>query len=62
MSLLEIVFSSSVENGDVKMLNQDTVKISLKSGMTINDATVITADVIGRNGFIHVHNKAILHL
>ena len=56
------LLSSSLESGDVKTLNGDTVKISLESGVAINDATVIRADVIGNNGIVHVLDKVIVPL
>ena len=54
--------SSSVESGDVKAFSRDKVKLCLNSGMMVNDATMIRANVIGSNGIVHVHDKVILLL
>ncbi|MFT4739218.1 MAG: putative surface protein with fasciclin (FAS1) repeats [Cyclobacteriaceae bacterium] len=38
----------------------DKVKVSLKSGAKINDASVVIADIVASNGVVHVIDKVIL--
>ena len=46
--------SSAIEPGDVATVEGSTVTLATDDGVTVNDATVTTADVEASNGVIHV--------
>ena len=52
--------SSSLSNGPVETLNGKSVSISTDEGVKVNDATVITADVLASNGVVHVIDEVLL--
>ena len=52
--------SSSLSNGSVETLNGKSVSISTDKGVMVNDAKVITADVLATNGVVHVIDKVLL--
>ena len=53
--------SSAVTAGPVEMVSGDTAEISLMDGkVMIQDATVVTPDVMASNGVIHVIDTVIL--
>ena len=56
------VLSSSLSDGmTVTMLNGDDASVSISEGVvTINDATVVSADVATSNGVIHVIDKVLM--
>ena len=56
------VLSSSLSDGmTVTMLNGDEASVSISEGVvTINDATVVSADVATSNGVIHVIDKVLM--
>lgn len=55
------VLSSALSNGDVPTLNSGkSLKVNLSSGVKINDSEVVTANIQGSNGVIHVINKVLL--
>jgi transforming growth factor-beta-induced protein len=55
-----IVQSTSLVAGPVETLNGSDVIVSLTSGVKINDANVILADVEADNGIVHVLDKVLL--
>lgn len=55
-----IVESVSLVAGPVTTLNGSDIIVSLTSGVKINDANVILADVQADNGIVHVLDKVIL--
>ncbi len=49
------VDAASVTSGDVQMVNGDSVTLAVTgTGVTVNDATVVAADIRATNGIIHV--------
>merc|ERR1712003_546700 len=53
--------SSSLVSGAINTLNGDKVKVTvIGSGVMINDADVILADVIASNGIVHVIDEVLL--
>ena len=48
------VLSKDLVAGEVTMLNGETVTVDRSSGVQINDATVVLADIVTTNGIIHV--------
>ena len=53
--------SSSIESGDVETLNGDSITVDVSdAGIMVNDANVITADIMASNGVIHVIDKVLL--
>lgn len=55
------VLSSDIKSGEVKTLNGKDLDIESKDGVvTVNGAKVINADIVGRNGVIHVIDTVIL--
>jgi uncharacterized surface protein with fasciclin (FAS1) repeats len=54
------VLSTALVNGPVVTLNGQSVTIDLTSGVMVNNATVITADVPAFNGVVHVINRVLL--
>jgi uncharacterized surface protein with fasciclin (FAS1) repeats len=55
-----IVESTALVAGPVATLNGSDVIVSLTSGVKINDANVILADVAADNGIVHVLDKVLL--
>ena len=45
---------------EVEMLNKSTAKIDATAGVKINGANVIKADIVTKNGVIHVIDAVIL--
>ena len=45
---------------EAKTVQGQSVKINTKSGVMVNDAHVVKADVMASNGVIHVIDKVIL--
>ena len=64
--LLYHVYSGSVASSDVTdgmtatMENGDDVTFTVSDTVMVNDATVVTADVIASNGIIHVIDKVLM--
>ena len=64
--LLYHVYSGSVASSDVTdgmtatMENGDDVTFTVGDTVMVNDATVVTADVIASNGIIHVIDKVLM--
>ena len=54
------VLAADVTDGDVATVEGQTVALSTADGVTVNGAKVITADVMGSNGVIHVIDAVIL--
>ena len=53
--------SSSLTSGEVETLNGDSVTITVADGaIIVNDAFVITADIMASNGIIHVIDTVLL--
>jgi uncharacterized surface protein with fasciclin (FAS1) repeats len=64
--LLYHVVSGKIESRDIKnssnpaTLEGGKLKIRTKNGVTVNDATVVTADVQASNGVIHVIDTVLI--
>jgi len=57
----KVLAADAAKLTEAKTLNGASIKISVKDGkVMINDAEVVTADVMASNGVIHVINKVIL--
>ncbi|MGB0602895.1 MAG: fasciclin domain-containing protein, partial [Candidatus Poseidoniaceae archaeon] len=56
----EVLSSALTDGMSVETLNGDNVTIGVGDNVTINDATVTTADVVSSNGVIHVIDKVLL--
>ena len=54
------VVSADLTNGLVQTLNGADVNIDLTTGVMVNDANVITADVIVDNGVVHAIDKLLI--
>lgn len=53
--------STDLESGEVTTVAGDPVKVTVEGGgVTVNDASVVQADVMGSNGVIHVIDKVLL--
>lgn len=52
--------STDLVNGNVPTLQGQTVAISIDGGVTVNNATVILADVSAANGVVHVIDAVLL--
>jgi transforming growth factor-beta-induced protein len=52
--------SGDLSAGRVTMLSGGPVTIALEDGVRVNDATVTTADILTRNGIIHVIDRVLL--
>ncbi len=48
------VLSTDLSNGPVETLNTTNIYVDLTSGVMINDAEVIGADIVADNGVVHV--------
>jgi len=49
------VMAADVEPGEVEMVSGDTVTITVEDGkVMVNDAMVVTTDIVASNGVIHV--------
>lgn len=55
-----VVLSNQLSNGFVPTLNGAAVQIDLTNGVKVNNANVILADVLAKNGVIHVVDKVLL--
>ena len=56
------VYSTEVEAGDVTTLNgaDATISVTAEGGLKINDANIVTTDIVTSNGVIHVIDAVIL--
>jgi uncharacterized surface protein with fasciclin (FAS1) repeats len=54
------VYSNQLSNGFVPTLNGAAVEVNLESGVMVNDANVVVADIKARNGVIHAIDKVLL--
>lgn len=54
------VMSGDLSNTSVTTLNGGKIKVDLSEGVKINDSNVITADIKGKNGVIHVIDKVLI--
>jgi len=55
------VMSTDLTNGEVDTLNKDSkLRVDLAKGVKINESNVVTADIQGENGVIHVIDKVLL--
>ena len=52
--------SSSLASGDVETLNGATAAVTVDDGVSVNDSTVVIADIITSNGIIHVIDAVLL--
>ena len=55
-----MVMAADVKDGDVATVEGQNVKLSTMSGVTVNGAKVIAADVMASNGVIHAIDAVIL--
>ncbi len=55
-----IITSSDLENGFVTTLNGQDVEVDLSSGVMINDANVLLADILAENGIVHVIDQVLV--
>ena len=54
------VMAADVTDGDVPTVEGQSIKLSTANGVTVNGATVVTADVPASNGVIHAIDAVIL--
>jgi transforming growth factor-beta-induced protein len=54
------VMSTDLSNTSVATLNGKKIKIDVSNGVKINDSKVITADISGSNGVVHVIDRVLL--
>jgi len=54
------VMAADVTDGDVATVEGQTIKLATEGGVTVNGATVISADVAASNGVIHAIDQVIL--
>lgn len=54
------VASTDLVNGTVPTVNGESVTIDLTSGVKVNDASVVTADIDATNGIIHLIDKVLV--
>jgi len=54
------VMSSDLTNTSVETLNSKKIKIDLTDGVKINESKVVSADINGKNGVIHVIDKVLV--
>lgn len=52
--------SGELEAGDLLTIQGEAVTIGLTDMITVNDADVISADLLGTNGVVHVINKVLI--
>jgi len=55
-----ITSAQIASDSEQKTVEGSVLKIALNGGVTVNDATVIQADVEAENGVIHVINKVLI--
>jgi uncharacterized surface protein with fasciclin (FAS1) repeats len=56
----EVLASDVVKIKSAKMLNGQSVSISTKDGVRVNDANVIKTDIMAKNGVIHVIDTVLI--
>ncbi len=54
------VMSTDLTNTSLATLNGKKIKIDLSDGVKINDSNVTAADILGKNGVIHVIDKVLI--
>lgn len=54
------VQSTALSNGGVTTVNGGQVTVDLSSGVKINNATVVTADILATNGVVHIIDKVLI--
>jgi transforming growth factor-beta-induced protein len=55
------VMSTDLSNTSIDTLNKGkSIKVDLSDGVRINDSKVIAADILGKNGVIHVIDKVLM--
>ncbi len=54
------VLSTDLVNGPVATLNGQNIEVDLSSGVMINSATVVLADVMADNGVVHVIDEVLI--
>lgn len=54
------VMSTDLSNTSVATLNGQEINIDLSEGVMINNSRVVTADISGKNGVIHVIDKVLI--
>jgi uncharacterized surface protein with fasciclin (FAS1) repeats len=52
--------AADVTDGDVATVEGQNIKLSTASGVTVNGANVVAADVLASNGVIHAIDAVIL--
>jgi uncharacterized surface protein with fasciclin (FAS1) repeats len=52
--------SGNLSAGEVETLSEQSVMIALDDGVTVNSATVTTANILTRNGIIHVIDEVLI--
>lgn len=57
--LPNVMLANDFGNGNVEALNGDGVQVSVGSSLTFNQATVITTDVLGCNGVLHLTDSVL---
>jgi len=55
-----VYLSTDLENGFITTLNGEDIEVDLSSGVMINDANVILADILSDNGVVHVIDGVLL--
>ena len=55
-----ITSAQITQDGEQKTVEGGVLKIAVNGGVTVNDATVIQADVEANNGVIHVINRVLI--
>lgn len=55
-----IILSTDLDNGSVTALNGEEILVDISSGIMINDANVILADILADNGVVHVIDEVLL--
>lgn len=54
------IMSGDLSNTSVATLNSKKIKVDLSKGVHINESKVITADIQGKNGVVHVIDKVLI--
>jgi len=54
------VLSTDLSNGAVPTVNGGELTVDLSSGVKINNASVVTADILATNGVIHIIDKVLI--